>query len=380
MKTMFLNFLHSGRTFSKEEEYTKYKYLFLNNVIGFAAVVALLMGFIRLQQGNTLMGDIDLLFSMVFAFLLLRLRSETEDIERLSHIVILTAYLLFTALYLLEPAQSTRLQLYYLLVASAFFLKGKRIGFYWLLAVISTIVFFHLSGLAEQGYTHFDIFSASIYLVALFFILNLYEDVKKAQSSALQDLNTNLESLIAQRTEELEIANTELKKEKELLQTISLTDQLTGLHNRFRIRDIFNHEKACAEREESDLAIIMIDIDHFKAVNDTYGHNAGDEVLKAFAQILKRSLREYENIVRWGGEEFLILLPRTDMEAARKIAQRLRQEIRTHYFTGVGHRTASFGIAVCAPEDTFDTLVSRADRALYRAKKKGRDCIESQQQ
>jgi diguanylate cyclase (GGDEF)-like protein len=377
MKAFIYNFLHSGRTFSEGEEYTKYKYLFLNNVIGFAAIVAFFMGFVRFRQSNIVMGNIDFLFSVVFALLLLRLRRNEENVERISSALIVAAYLLFTAIYLLAPYQSTRLELYYLLVASAFFLKGRDIGFYWLLGVIFTVVFFHLSSFAETGYSHLDILSASIYMIALFFILNLYEDVKKAQTAALRSLNTNLESLVARRTGELEVANTQLRKEKELLHAISLTDQLTGLHNRFQIRDVFNHEKACAEREGSGLSVIMIDIDHFKAINDTFGHNVGDEVLKAFAQILKHALREYENIVRWGGEEFLILLPNTDGEAALHIARRLQKAVRSHDFSEVGHRTASFGIAVCSGEDTFDTLVSRADRALYRAKETGRDRIET---
>ena len=377
MKTLILDFLHSGRTFARGEEYTKYKYLFLNNVIGFSAIAASFMGFVRIQQANLMLGGIDLLFSLLFALLLLRLRNPGEDIERISNALLVAAYLFFTAIFLLAPYQATRLELYYLLVASAFFLKGRQIGFYWLLGVIGTVVSVHLSSFADTGYSHLDILTTAIYMIALFFIMNLYEDVKQAQSATLRDLNANLESLVARRTKELEIANAELQREKELLHTISLTDQLTGLHNRFQIRDIFNREKACAERERSSLSIIMIDVDHFKAINDTYGHNIGDEVLKAFARILKHSLREFENIVRWGGEEFLVLLPKTDGTAAYQIARRLQKSIREYTFPSVGQRTASFGIAVCSGEDTFDTLVSRADRALYRAKHRGRDRIET---
>lgn len=376
IKALIINFLHSGHTFSQTEADMKYRYLFLNNVIGFAAFVAMIMGFVRIEQANVVMGDIDLAFSVVFVLLLLRLRSGKEEIERISHALIFASYLLFTALYLLAPHQSTRLELYYLLVASAFFLKGRRIGFFWLAAIIATIAFFHLTPFFETGYSHLDVFTASLYMVALFFILNLYENVKRGQSSALQHLNANLESLAAQRTKELEAANTQLKQEKELLHAISVTDQLTGLRNRFQIREIFQKEKSRAAREGHALSAVMLDIDHFKRINDTYGHNTGDRVLQRFAGILKHSVRRYEYVMRWGGEEFLILLPQADAETAMKIARRLQATVRDTPFPGVGHPTASFGVTVCRAEDTFDTLLSRTDKALYKAKQNGRDRIE----
>ena len=168
----------------------------------------------------------------------------------------------------------------------------------------------------------------------------------------------------------------ELQHEKEHLHAISVTDQLTGLRNRFQIREIFQKEKSRAAREHHALSLVILDIDHFKSINDTYGHNTGDRVLQRFAGILKHSVRQYEYVLRWGGEEFLILLPQADAEMAMQIARRLQATIRTTPFPGVGHPTASFGVTVCSVEDTFDTLLSRADKALYQAKQNGRDRIE----
>jgi len=120
----------------------------------------------------------------------------------------------------------------------------------------------------------------------------------------------------------------------------------------------------------------MMDIDHFKSINDTYGHSVGDQFLKEFAAILKNTLRETEMIVRWGGEEFLIIVPKADAAEANETAQRLRKQIEKKIFSSVGHRSASFGIATFTKNDSFDSMLIRADSALYAAKEHGRNRIE----
>ncbi|TET87659.1 MAG: GGDEF domain-containing protein [Sulfurovum sp.] len=375
MKSIIQNFLHSGYTFTEMERAKKYKVIFLNSVIGFATFIAFIMGLIRLQQKYILMGSIDLIFSFIFIFFLFRLRVSKDKIESIGNAFIFAAYLLFTATYILATNQLTRLELFFLLVASAFFLKGKQIGFYWLLGVIFTIIAVHFT--KPTHYSYLDIFTVSIYLVALYLILNVYEAIKDAQTYALQYLNEHLESLVKKRTEELEIANTELKKEKESLKRISSTDQLTGLHNRYKIREIFDFEKAQSKRYKTDLSIIMMDIDHFKDVNDTYGHCIGDQFLKEVADILTGTLRETEMIVRWGGEEFLIIVPKANAEKIKEIAERLRETIEQKEFNDVGHRTASFGITTFIENDSLDSMVHRADNALYVAKEDGRNRVET---
>jgi len=376
MKSIIQNFLYSGHTFLHHEGNNKYRFIFLNHVIGFAAFVSFIMGFIRIDQNYTVMGYIDFLFSFIFISFLMRLRVSKEQIEFISNALIVSAYLLFIAIYILATSQTNRLSLFFLLLASAYFLKGKRAGFYWLVGIIFSINVIHFTKIVDTHHTNLDIFSVTLYLIALYFIMDLYEAIKNAQTEEVQYINEHLESLIEQRTKELEIANSELKKEKDSLEEISSTDQLTGLHNRYQVREIFDFEIAQSKRYHTDLSIIMMDLDHFKLINDTYGHTVGDQFLQEIANILKSTLREAELIVRWGGEEFLIIVPKANLEKVSEIAERLRTTIEAKKFTTVGHRTASFGITTFIENDSLDSMLLRADNALYRAKEHGRNRIE----
>jgi diguanylate cyclase (GGDEF)-like protein len=154
------------------------------------------------------------------------------------------------------------------------------------------------------------------------------------------------------------------------------TDALTGLHNRMKLDEALEDETNRARRYHSGFAIIMLDIDNFKKVNDTYGHLAGDEVLKRVADLIKESLRKTDTPGRWGGEEFLVLLPQQDGSSARIVAEKLRVAIEAADFPDFGVITASFGVTDLTPDDTVATLVKRADEALYRAKELGKNRVE----
>lgn len=121
----------------------------------------------------------------------------------------------------------------------------------------------------------------------------------------------------------------------------------------------------------------MLDLDKFKSVNDTYGHQAGDEVLKELALILKTNVRESDIVGRWGGEEFIIIAPNTNMEDAVKLAEKLREKISEFKFSFAGHKTGSFGVATYRVGDDEKSLIKRADDALYHAKESGRNKVVS---
>ncbi|MBV2209753.1 MAG: sensor domain-containing diguanylate cyclase [Thermomonas sp.] len=170
---------------------------------------------------------------------------------------------------------------------------------------------------------------------------------------------------------------TELHALKEKLQHQALTDSLTGIANR---RSFFEHaeqEFARSRRHGHALALVALDIDHFKQINDRYGHPVGDSVLQHFAACCQKQLREGDFFARTGGEEFCILLPETNIHAALEIAERMREVTSCHCLETMQpslHISASFGVTCLNEMDTgFDTLFSRADRALYAAKEKGRD-------
>lgn len=170
-------------------------------------------------------------------------------------------------------------------------------------------------------------------------------------------------------TTELEATNRELEKR-------SMTDTLTQLANRIRLDESLEAQLSSTIRGGIPFSVILLDIDHFKRVNDTHGHLAGDSVLVAIAQALRTHIRATDRVGRWGGEEFLVICPDTDAAQATQLAERLRQAIERQAIPEVGHCTASLGVAAYRPGDDASGLIARADRALYQAKHAGRNQVE----
>ncbi len=163
------------------------------------------------------------------------------------------------------------------------------------------------------------------------------------------------------------------KKEENKLKQISIRDELTGLYNRRYFNEILKKEAQRAFRYKEPLSMIMYDIDHFKRVNDTYGHMVGDEVLKKLSEIIKSNVRNSDYIFRTGGEEFTILLPGTDLEKAYKVAEKLRKRIENEIFDKVGKITISLGVAQYSENESTDNFIRRTDKALYSSKENGRN-------
>jgi diguanylate cyclase (GGDEF)-like protein len=155
------------------------------------------------------------------------------------------------------------------------------------------------------------------------------------------------------------------------------TDDLTGLANRRALDEEIVHALAGARRTGRPFAIVMVDVDRFKFINDTHGHAVGDATLAAFSTRLAGALREPDRAYRYGGEEFCLLLADTDLAGARTLAERAREQIMRPFEGTMRALTASFGVTAWRPEDTFDTLFHRADRALYSAKSGGRNRVEA---
>ena len=154
------------------------------------------------------------------------------------------------------------------------------------------------------------------------------------------------------------------------------TDPLTGLHNRLHLEQTFADEMARARRDDTPLSLVVFDIDRFKSVNDVYGHPVGDRALVRIAALTRQFVRSTDFLARWGGEEFLILLPGADSSAAARIAEALRAAIAEAEFDGVGALTCSFGVAQFSEDQSASAFLARADAALYRAKLNGRNRAE----
>ncbi|HHL39889.1 MAG TPA: sensor domain-containing diguanylate cyclase [Deltaproteobacteria bacterium] len=170
---------------------------------------------------------------------------------------------------------------------------------------------------------------------------------------------------------------TERKRMESEIKKQAVTDPLTGAFNRGEFNRIMEAEVERVRRYGRRLSLIMFDIDHFKAVNDTFGHMAGDRALKTVADIARATLRRSDSLTRWGGEEFVIVAPETGLQEAVRLAERVRGRIEAGPFEEIPGLTASFGVAELEDGDTIDTFITRTDNALYDAKKKGRNRVET---
>ena len=199
------------------------------------------------------------------------------------------------------------------------------------------------------------------------------------------DIKWILDSTVVVRNEKNEIINflgylndiTELKDNEIALQKLSRTDQLTKINNRMHLDDVLQHQYYRFYRDQEVTSIILIDIDYFKAVNDEYGHLVGDKVLIEFSNILQSGIRKGDILGRWGGEEFLIILPHTNLSQALILSEKLRQSIDKHTFETIGRKTASFGVSTFEKDMSVEQVIDSADISLYQAKELGRNRVLS---
>lgn len=168
----------------------------------------------------------------------------------------------------------------------------------------------------------------------------------------------------------------QIEKEAQLKQ-LATTDMLTGLINRSHFDALLNSEVDRQHRYARPLALIMLDLDYFKQINDSNGHDVGDQVLVELADLLKKNLRKTDYCARWGGEEFMLLAPETSLEQAVRLAEKIRRAIKHAVFSIQGSVTASFGVVEVHSQESAKSVMKRADNALYLAKEKGRDRVST---
>ncbi|MCS0660717.1 sensor domain-containing diguanylate cyclase [Massilia terrae] len=207
------------------------------------------------------------------------------------------------------------------------------------------------------------------------YFIVVIEDIqpRKTAEAALEETRKSherrLEQQVAERTEALTSANKELER-------LAHHDALTGLENRLAANERLRFEFLRLKRTGNVYSVLMLDVDHFKRINDTYGHETGDHVLRQMGELLAEVTRKTDFVARFGGEEFLVILPDTDATGAMEGAEKIRQAANARVFPAVGHVTLSIGIATAkAADSNEDEAVRRADKALYRAKHGGRNTI-----
>ncbi|MCF8087234.1 MAG: diguanylate cyclase [Desulfotignum sp.] len=224
------------------------------------------------------------------------------------------------------------------------------------------------SGLSQTCRFHF--YASSDHVLALGHL-----DVEEISTlgDELVALNQELNNL----TRQLNVKNRELTQANKKILELTRIDPLTGLANRRFFSERLQEMISLALRRSQPLSLIMTDIDHFKRVNDTWGHDAGDRVLKTYADLMKTRTRAEDLVARFGGEEFIILMPLADVQEAFSYAERIRCAIAEADLLESGEPvTASFGVAEHVFDDTGDDIIKRADTAMYQAKASGRNRIE----
>jgi len=199
----------------------------------------------------------------------------------------------------------------------------------------------------------------------------------------------DLEALVQQRSAELserlrdlsearrttELVNQSLQRALDQLERVAATDRLTGAWNRRRFEEAVISEIALVHRRREPLSLIMFDLDHFKRVNDTFGHSAGDAVLVGVTQRVRQHLRASDALIRWGGEEFLVMAPATRLPGAAGLAEKLRAAVEATDFPDIGRVTMSLGVAEYMLGEGLEEWIDRTDRALYQAKSEGRNRV-----
>jgi diguanylate cyclase (GGDEF)-like protein len=168
-----------------------------------------------------------------------------------------------------------------------------------------------------------------------------------------------------------------LSKANQLLEQQAMTDPLTGIYNRLKFDEMLMKEISRSKRHKIPVSLVMFDIDHFKMINDTWGHHIGDAVLQQLTAHISKHVRKHDYFARWGGEEFMILLTHSALEAAAHFAEHLRAEIETLRIRGLQRITCSFGVAQLKDEDDLFSITKQTDEALYKAKAAGRNRVET---
>ena len=174
----------------------------------------------------------------------------------------------------------------------------------------------------------------------------------------------------------------QLSKKRFFYEELAKTDALTGTHNRYACQILFNMQQKSFARTRKNFSLLIFDIDDFKQINDTLGHTVGDRVLKELSQLVIKQLREVDILCRWGGEEFIIILPETDTEGAQVLGKKLLKTINEHNFSIKNKKlTVSMGIyTLLSHKEPLLSAVEKADQALYEAKEAGKNCLRCSQE
>ena len=214
----------------------------------------------------------------------------------------------------------------------------------------------------------------SVDIIGVFHNITKMKNLITKKNMELEDRSNEIKRLLKYEKELSRVMIT-LTKQNEMLKNMATKDELTGIFNRHYFDEIIPVAMERNDRYHEPLSMILFDIDHFKKVNDTWGHSVGDEVLIKISKTVKNNIRKPDTLIRWGGEEFTILLPQTNVGGAANVAEKLRSLLESIIHPHAGKVTSSFAVAERYLGESFELWFDRLDNALYDAKKKGRNCV-----
>ena len=348
--------LESGFSFDAEkEEYLAFRFRLFNIMMLVAAVFATLFGAMHDLGINPIDSDhakVNYLYAMITLFLMLMLRRSKTSLNIIMYFFLLASFLTFISAFVNVPEDEFRAIWFFLLVFAGYTLGGTAIGAWMSLASAFAVVFITLLYPELMSSTAIT----SVVFGLIIFSLLSYVFTQKSTEFA--------EALIRKNAE---------------LHTMAGRDPLTGIFNTRMYYTVGEQIFQLALRDQVPLSMLFIDIDHFKSINDEFGHDAGDRVLIKVANAIKNALRKSDVTARIGGEEFAVILPKTDLMGGQQIAEKIRQSVELLECDdkeNVLQVTASIGVAMIDNSDTgLDDIKRRSDKAMYEAKRTGRNRV-----
>lgn len=347
------NFLYSGFKFGENEDLLQFKFKMLNSIFIIIAFFSALFGLLSdlgINDIGPIHSKVDYVYSFLTIMLIFFLRLSKENYTLTVHSLLIISLLTFTSALVFVPQDEFRIIWFYLLILVAYMISDKTSGILYTLAsiiIISTVNFF-----IDLQLSQIAINSGILGLIIGSFLSYTYTNKITSYENSLEQQNSSL-SLLAS------------------------TDYLTGVMNKRMFNEISERYFQTAQKDHLNLTLLLLDLDHFKKINDTYGHQAGDQLLISFVTTIENILTKSDIFARIGGEEFAILLSQIDKQDAYKLAEKIRKEVENITIQSNGYNVfvrTSIGITQNgATDNSFDDMFSRSDRALYKAKKEGRN-------
>jgi len=353
-KDYYQQLLAPNEAINDSKEYRRL--ILVRFILGVTASLLLLFSFIHtfvLVEPNKVVALIDLLGALATAFALINLKT-VQKVDQAALIGTTSLLLFFVSFVYLNQNNSFGLiwTIFFPIIALTINSTYRGLIFSLLFLTATSIISYQGIGEWQNGLWDFKSFlRLNVALSMIILIMYIHEiAMDKAQKYEQDSLS--------------------------VLEELSLNDALTGIANRRRINGLLDTEFERAKRYQTPFSIILFDIDHFKKINDTYGHLVGDNTLKSLSKLVNETIRKTEVVGRWGGEEFILILPESNINTSFLIAEKIRKIISKTKFKDLdGSLTCSFGVSEYLLETTLDELIEQADQALYKAKENGRNMV-----